>query len=194
MTEAPLNLRVGVLLAVPLLATVVGVIFLPRPVNVQESRKSVDRSALREVVRTAKPTPRDPFELILGDDIKIIGASLPAEPVSPGDTIVISTFIEVLHELDRNWKMFCHIDLRGGRHRVHGDHYPLSGQYPTSAWQKGEFVEDRFEKTVDRGAPAGTYDVFVGFYIGDERMPFTSGDNKHHSGDNRVRLGSITIQ
>ena len=38
---------------------------------------------------------------------------------------------------------------------------------------------------------AGT--IWMGFYIGDERLPITQGDKPNHDGSNRIRVGTITV-
>ena len=45
-------------------------------------------------------------------------------------------------ELDRDWMIFLHIDLRGGSYRIHGDHFPVDGKYNTTLWQVGDYVAD----------------------------------------------------
>jgi len=187
-------LKWGVLLFMPALCLLVGAIFLPSPVNTSEAREKVDRKDLGDIVSTSQPDLKAELNAELGDFITIVGADFPHKAVKSGDEITITTVMKVRAETDRNWKMFVHIDLDTGRHRVHGDHFVAHNRYPSSLWKEGEFITDRFEKKIDSDAPAGRYDIFVGFYIGDERLPFTGGDAKAHSGDNRIKLGSITVE
>ena len=193
-SEPPNILKWGVLLAFPALCILIGAIFLPRPVSVDRARKAVDRSAFKDNVSQTAPTPNAVFEAQMGEVISIVGADLPTAPVNAGDGVTIKTYFKSLAETDRNWQVFMHIDLKGGRFRVHGDHFPVENRYPTSLWQKGEYVTDTFEKSIDADAPKGKYDVFIGLYIGDDRMPFTGGDPAAHAGENRIKLGEITIQ
>lgn len=190
---APKALEWAILLFVPVLAFVVGGVFLPRPVPADVERQQLDRSGLAELVSTTRPTPGTPANVELGGSLRFLGADVP-EQVKPGSRATIDFHFEVLKELDRDWQMFVHIDRREGAYRIHGDHYPLDGKYQTSLWQTGEFVRDHFVKLVPFDAPAGTYDIWVGFYIGNDRMPVTGGDKQLHDGENRVRAGVLQVR
>lgn len=180
--------------AVPVLCFVVGGIFLPSPKSATEARKSVDRSKLSHIVLQERPSPASPVDAVLGERIRVLGADLPTEPLSRGRGLGISLYFEALREMDRDWKIFAHIDREGGTYRIHGDHYPADGAYQTSLWQQGEHVKDPLDKLVPIDAPPGRYDVWIGFYIGDERMPFSGGDRSVHDGTNRVRVGQIVVR
>lgn len=192
MKQQSTKLEWSILLVVPALSVIVGATALPAPKPTEESRQQVDRQSLaRDVTRTA-PTFSEPLGVELGGGrLRVVGADLPRAEVARGKSATIATTFEVLKELDRDWKFFLHVDMRGGRHRVHGDHWPLAGRYPTSSWLPGEFVTDRHELSVPLDTPPGEYEAFLGLYIGDERMPVTGGTR--HDGENRVRLGRFTV-
>ena len=60
--------------------------------------------------------------------------------------------------------------------------------------EKGDFILDAFEKRVPLDAPSGKYNVWLGFYSGNQRLRYTSGDAKRHDGENRIKLGTLTVQ
>jgi len=188
------RLQWGVLLAVPLAAIVVGALSLPHPQSVLRARADYDRSSLSDVVTTAAPSPQDAADAVFDGKFRLVGVDLPKAPLAKGAVLPITTYFKVEGQMDRNWEMFVHIDRKGDSHRLHGDHWPTGGRYPTSLWQQGEFVTDAFTKIVPLDAPAGTYVVYTGFYIGDERLAVTGGDRSRNAGENRVRLGEITIE
>jgi len=186
------RLEWGAVLVVPALALVVGAVAMPHPQPSADARASVDRAKLgRDVAKTAPPLDEQIAVELAGGRLVVTGANLPKGPVDRGSQATIETVFEVKKEIDRDWKIFLHVDLRGGRHRLHGDHPPVDGRYPTSSWMPGEFVTDRFELAVPLDAPPGEYEAYLGFYIGDERMPVTAG--ARHDGENRVRLGRIRV-
>jgi hypothetical protein len=182
-----------VLLLVPALSVVVGAAALPSPKPTEEARQNVDRASLARDVTKTPPTLTDEIGVDLGGGrLRVVGAVLPREEVARGASVTIASTFEVLKELDRDWKFFLHVDMRGGRHRIHGDHWPLAGRYPTSAWLPGEFVTDRYDLSIPLDAPPGEYEAYLGLYIGDERLPVTAGTR--HDGENRVRLGRFKIR
>lgn len=193
-TPASKGAQWAALLAVPALCFLVGFLFLPRPTGVERERESLDRARLGDAISEERPTPNTLGEAELGERLRFVGAEVPQDSLKGGGRLQIDFFFEVLGEIDRNWQMFVHMDRREGAYRIHGDHWPVGGEYNTALWRRGEFVRDRFSKLLPLDAPAGTYDVWVGFYIGDERMPFTGGDKDLHDGQNRIRAGSITLR
>jgi hypothetical protein len=180
--------------SVPALAWLVGALALPRPLPVAAEKEAVDRDALGAAVSRIRPTPKVPADAELGDAVKILGADLPEAPVARGARLSARFFFEARDELDRDWQIFLHIDARAGSYRIHGDHWPVGGKYHTSLWRPGDFVADSWSTVVPREAPPGPYDVWLGFYIGDERLPFTGGAPASHDGSNRVRVGTIAVE
>lgn len=188
------NSQRALLAIVPALCVVVGYLFLPRPESAVEARTGFDRAKLQDVLLSSKPQGLYPVDAVLGNKIRILGSRLPDAPLQKGDSINVEVYFEALREMDRNWKMFVHIDRDGATYRIHGDHWPADGAYPTSYWQKKDIVRDALDKRVPLDAPPGNYVVYMGFYIGDERLPFSGGDKKVHDGSNRVRVGQFKIQ
>lgn len=180
-----------VLALFPVVCTVVGAVALPRPVTTDVARKKVDRSSLKDVVQKTPfniPTPLD----IEFERIRLEGVSLPEAPVKQGQSLPLTFFFEATREMNRNWQLFLHIDRKGQSHRIHGDHFPARGRYPTTLWQRGEHVKDEWVGKVGN-APPGQYEVWLGFYIGDERMKYRSGKTRGGGKDNRVLAGTFEI-
>lgn len=178
----------------PILSFVVGAIALPRPVPVSAEKDGVDREALGAAVSRIRPSPKSVVDAQVGDSIKILGADLPAAAKSRGSTLSIRFYFEGLAEMERDWMIFVHIDGKSASYRIHGDHFPVKGKYQTTLWQVGDFVADDWSTLVPRDAPAGVYDVWIGFYSGDERLEWSGGNASFHDGKNRIRVGSIVIE
>lgn len=185
--------RWAVVLAVPVMAFVVGAIALPRPSAAGATKASAEVSELTGVVSRVPPQPRSRVDAVLGNAIRVHGADLQT-PVSPGDALALRFYFESVAGLDQDWQVFLHIDAKQGAYRIHGDHFPARGKYSTTLWQKGEVIADEWKGAVPRDAPRGAYDVWLGFYVGDDRLPFTSGDSAVHDGVDRVRVGTIEVR
>ena len=103
-------------------------------------------------------------------------------------------YFKVNQPLGGNYKIFVHIDGTGTR--INGDHVPLDGKFPTNYWVVGSYITD--EHTIKPGenntgsAPnAGVYQIYMGMYLGSERLKVVSGPS---DGDNRARLGPISVK
>jgi hypothetical protein len=191
--QAPRALVVAVLLAVPVASTVVGALAMPRPVSAADSAETA-RARAPTAVSSTKPTVTSPVDVVLGNKVRVLGADLPTSPVARGGKLSARFYFEAMGELDRDWQVFVHVDARGASSRINGDHDPVGGKLPTTLWQKGDVVTDEWSRSVPLDAPAGTWDVYVGLYLGNERLPVTSGDASTHDGQNRIRVGTLTIE
>ena len=66
-------------------------------------------------------------------------------------------------ETSSDYTVFVHCAGADGWIWAQHDSQPRNGDYPTSAWQQGQVVED--EHVLDlQGLPPGRYDVRVGMY------------------------------
>ena len=116
-------------------------------------------------VVTAVPVDaaRPAAPIVWDDRIELVGWSVPAT-ATRGEVVEITAYFRVRAPLERAWKVFLHID--GPDWRVNGDHAPAGGRCPTSTWQAGDLVVDRFAVTIHPDAPDGRFVVWVGFFAG----------------------------
>ncbi len=180
--------------SVPVFAFIVGAIALPRPLPVAAEDGDMDRQSLGAAVSRIRPQPKTPIGAELGDVVAILGADLPEAALPRGARLAIRLYFEGKGQMERDWQIFVHIDGKNGAGRLHGDHFPVRGKYPTTLWQTGDFVADDWSMVIPRDASTGAYDVYVGMYLGDERLAFSGGNTTAHDGTNRVRVGSIVVR
>jgi len=125
--------------------------------------------------------------------LKLLGYSLDKEGNPPayswGETATLTTYFEVLDSVPGNQQIFMHVDYPGSR--IHGDHYPVGGEFPTSDWLEGDIVKDVYELTIDPYSSTGVYTIYFGFYRGGSRMKVSPGSA--HDGENRVPMGKIRV-
>ena len=106
-----------------------------------------------------------------------------------GDTMEITKYFEVKRRVPRAQEIFMHIDLGGNR--IHGDHDPVGGLYPTNRWVAGDVIKNVHEVEIDRFVAPGTYTVYTGFYSGDDRMSVQP--ESAHDGEDRVDMTRIEV-
>jgi hypothetical protein len=144
------------------------------------------------------------------DKIEVVGLRLDSPAIRRGGKVQIETFFKVLDKVPQSYRIFLHVDRVGASSRLHGDHWIRNlvketedqtscvGCYATTHWIKGDVVVDSYELPVPIGSPSGTYDIWMGFYVpgGDRRLAVKDFDKEkiRHDGQNRVRLGSITVE
>lgn len=189
------GLVVMVMMLFPAVAYIVGLVAMPHPVSVSASRTQ-DRAALEgDVLLKASPTPRLPANANFGGKITVLGLDVPDAPATLGARVPLTFYFRADGEMQEAWKVFLHVDSQAGRYRIHGDHFPPQG-YSTDKWRKGDMIADRHQLWIPLDAQKGTYDVWMGFYDPaheDDRLPLTPTDGVASDNQNRVKLGTLTV-
>ena len=105
-----------------------------------------------------------------------------------GEAIELTLYFRVKQRVPANQQFFVHIDTQGNR--LHGDHYPLDGDFPTNTWLPGDIVKDIHTIPVESYSKVGQYSLNFGFYTGSKRMSVEPG--KAHR-DNRIKIGEVRV-
>jgi hypothetical protein len=69
--------------------------------------------------------------------------------------------------MNESYTVFAHLVDGNGEVRAQSDSAPMSGSYPTTLWQPGEFVTDVHTIPVPSDLPPGEYVMEVGLYLAD---------------------------
>ncbi len=152
-----------------------------------------DLNPLKLFVSDKPPTPAHPLSIHFDNKVELIGWDAPAV-IGGHQDFKLKLYFKVNAPLPGSYKVFVHID--GAGVRINGDHVPLDGKFPTNYWVAGSYVTDEhiIHPTDNNTATApnsGFYQVYMGMYLGSERLKILSGPS---DGDNRARLGSITVK
>lgn len=187
---------VAVMLLLPAIAYGVGLTFLPHPTSVATARVIQDKVKLTgDVILKTSPSPKMPANANFGGKITVLGMDMPETTLSLGSRATMTFYFRANGEMQESWKVFMHIDAQGGRYRIHGDHFMPEG-YGTEKWTKGDIIADRYALWVPLDAQKGVYDIWMGFYEPaheDDRLPLVPGDATATDGQNRLKLGTLTV-
>jgi uncharacterized membrane protein len=150
-----------------------------------------------------------PIEAVFEDRIRLVGYVLetehrglsasprPPDPVSlqPGGQLYLSLFWQSLAGIPSDYTVFTHLYDQSERLWGQKDGPPIDGSYPTSKWQLGETLVDRYEIPLHPQAPAGAYRLAVGLYDPSTgvRLP-VSGDASVLMGADRVLLTRVQVR
>lgn len=168
---------------------------LPNPQSVKEHREHFDRDSIRgSLLLDALPSDAKKVGAVFGDRIELVGYRL--DPVTPkrGDTVTVTLYWSAQRPINEDYMVFVHGDaIVGNARRIHGDHYPAKGKYPTDVWQSGEVVADPFEIRIDGDYGAPQLGINVGLYLGNYRVPLTHRGSAFADGENRSRAIEISF-
>ena len=154
------------------------------------ARPQVDRAALHDVLLTALPEGTVPVGALFGGAAELVGYRTEPPQLVPGQRLRITLLWRCKAELEP-WHVFVHLDDAGGAgERIHAEHDPAGGRFPTDAWKPGDLIADSFTVTAGRGA----LQLYLGLYSsGESRLALTSPGRGRDDGANRLLAGTIPL-
>jgi hypothetical protein len=157
--------------------------------NKLEGRCKQDLNPLRRYVLSKPPKIGKPLAANFENKVQLLGYDV-ADVVTRGGKFTITLYFHVLTPMPAGWKLFIHFDQPANR--FHGDHEPLDGKLPTQFWLPGDYIIDPHDVEIPLiTTPSGEYQIFVGFWEGDNRLKVVEGPN---DGVNRVPIGNLRVR
>jgi len=154
-----------------------------------QGHAQVDRNALRDVL---VPPPSDATAVgaAFGNSVELLAYTLEPPQMVPGQRAKLTLYWRCRAELDR-WHIFVHLDdATGSGGRIHAEHDPAGGRFPTDAWKAGDQIADSFSFLPG----ANPLLLFVGLYTeGENRLALTSAGRGRDDGNNRLLAGTLPI-
>ncbi|MBI3958455.1 MAG: hypothetical protein HY328_06570 [Chloroflexi bacterium] len=122
--------------------------------------------------------------------VRLNGYGLPKE-VTPGGALLVALEWESLRPVTKDYRVFVHLLDASGTKLAQRDGQPVLWLRPTSGWQPGERIVDRYGLLLPADLPPGEYSVTVGLYDPEtgERQPSSAGP-----GDFAIQLGPVRVE
>jgi hypothetical protein len=164
---------------------------IERPFDEPQAHKraQVDRAALRDAL---VPPPSDavPVGAVFGNAAELLAYKLEPAQMVAGQRATLTLYWRCRAEMEP-WHVFVHLDdATGTGERIHAEHDPVGGRFPTDAWKPGDFIADSFS-FVGGSHPLVLY---LGFYSqGENRLPLTSPGRGKDDGNNRLLAGVLPV-
>jgi hypothetical protein len=127
------------------------------------------------------PTPQVAVDTVFagaGDAIRLVGYDLDVDEVAASEVLQLALYWQAEKPVGDIYSYFVHLLDADDEIRSQRDGVPLEGYYPTTLWDPGEVVVDRFRMRVEPETPPGQYRLAVGLYILDppRRLETPEGD------------------
>ncbi|HUJ27936.1 MAG TPA: hypothetical protein VLW85_18070 [Myxococcales bacterium] len=153
------------------------------------ARPQVDRDALRDVLQ---PPPPDatPVGALFGNAAELLAYKLEPPALVPGQRMRLTLYWRCRAEMEQ-WHIFVHLDdATGTGERIHAEHDPAGGRFPTDAWKPGDSIADAFYFNTGRDPLL----LFLGFFSqGDNRLPLNNPGRGRDDGNNRLLAGVLPV-
>jgi hypothetical protein len=152
-------------------------------------RTQVDRAALRDVL-VPPPADATPVGAVFGNAAELLAYKLEPPALVAGQRAKLTLYWRCRAELEP-WHIFVHLDDAGGTgERIHAEHDPAGGRYPTDAWRPGDTIADSFWFVPGRNP----LQLFLGFYSsGENRLPLNSPGRGRDDGNGRLFAGVLPM-
>lgn len=122
--------------------------------------------------------------------IRLAGYALTPES-RPGGELLLALRWESLRPVDYDYQVFVHLLNANDEKLAQRDGQPVQWMRPTSTWQPGEEIVDRYGLLLPRDLPQGSYTIAVGLYdpVSGQRLPVSAGPR-----DYAIELGPILVE
>ena len=161
---------------------------------------TTDKNPLRTAIVHEEPRDvgvRPKGKVVWDNRIQLLGWDLP-KAVTRGALFNVTIYYKILQPVGGSWKALMHFDGPAGR-AGNGDHDPIAGRCPTSTWQPGDYIVDRFTARAGGGAfPGGAYDVWIGFFTGTnpnwKNMAVSEAPGDMRDNTDRVKITTLSLE
>lgn len=82
----------------------------------------------------------------------------------PEDSFTLSLYWQAGGPTPVDYTVFTHLVAADGFNRTGQDNQPVWGTYPTTTWQPGEKITDKYTLTIPPGTPPGDHRLQIGWY------------------------------
>lgn len=130
----------------------------------------------------------------LGETIQLTGYDIDATQIQPGQSTSFALYWQSKNTPSTDYTVFTQLIGPDNAVWSQQDNQPQQGGYPTSTWDEGDKVVDRYQLTLPADAPTGDYRLFVGMYdfTTGERLPMFNIDGNQMP-NNAIELTSIAV-
>ena len=134
-----------------------------------------------------------PMHVNLNQQIMLEQAFVSQLTFRPGDSVPVTLKWHSLQVLNRSYKVFVHILTMDMQLAAQDDTEPVNGLRPTNGWIPGEIINDPHQILLPAHTPAGTYQIRVGLYDAEGRLPVVDAGEAQVI-DHTIFITYITVE
>lgn len=153
------------------------IIACQRPEDRQIALTQAQWQTVQEHLLDEAPQPEHPIGVEFADQIELIGVDIDGT-FAPGEEIELVWYWRALADVERDWKIFVHLDSEEHRFRQNLDHFPLESTmneaYRTYHLQEGHILADAQSFTLRDDYPTGEALFHVGLFHGERRASISN--------------------
>lgn len=93
-----------------------------------------------------------------------------------GEALHVVLYWQAIAPVNASYTVFVHLRNALGEVITQQDNLPVEGLAPTNTWQSGVLIRDPYRLEIPAAVEAGTYQLHIGLYTADGRLPLTLAD------------------
>jgi mannosyltransferase len=119
--------------------------------------------------------PQYPLDAAFAEPLRAVGYNVDSRRIPIDTPLRFGLYLKAEALVTGNYQIFTHLVDASGKLIAQADHIAGADSYPTSLWQPGNLLYNRFEISVPPGTPPGEYQVLIGLYDQRGRLPLSDG-------------------
>ena len=133
-----------------------------------------------------------PFPANFNHQIQLLGVSV-REVLEWPTSFEVTYYWQCLKKTESNLRVFVHVTTPVGQTVYQQDHWPLAGHLPTSRWEVGDVVRERYVMVLPGGLSPGRYQIRVGWFDpkGGPRLPVANPSGS--DGEDRAPVADVEV-
>ena len=157
----------------------------------EEDRNPIRRAVIDELPKGVHTLP-EPIDF--EGRVELVAWRFNPETLRRGRTAKMQIFWRVKRRVYGKWKVFVHVDDPPRGQRIHGDHDPVEGLYPTQDWRVGDLILDEHTLKVSATLKPASFIFYAGLFRGKTRMKIKNTSDKLKDKENRAKLGRVRVR
>jgi hypothetical protein len=127
------------------------------------------------------------------DQVVLAKSQVGSETLHPGETLDVNLHWQGLQAWPADYTVFVHLIGPDGKLYGQVDAYPVQGTLPTTQWKAGQLVDDPYVVALAPDAPAGDYQIEVGWYLLATLRRLSVLDSAGRPVDDHVIVGKVSV-
>ncbi len=119
--------------------------------------------------------PQNPLDAAFTAPVRAVGYNVDSRRIPIDTPLRFGLYLKAEGVIPGNYQIFAHLIAPDGKLIAQADHIAGADSYPTSLWQPGDLLYNRFEIQPPAGTPPGLYHVVVGLYDEQGRLKLSDG-------------------
>jgi 4-amino-4-deoxy-L-arabinose transferase-like glycosyltransferase len=137
----------------------------------------------------------NPLQARVGDPFTFLGYDVGQRVLNPGQSAHVSLYWQAMARPDRDYLVSTYLVDEEGKVWPQSSRQALDGDYPTSLWETGQVVRDRFDLVIDPETPRAMYELRVGLYDKETRsyLPVVASSEESIPSES-ISLGQVLVR